>query len=132
MVTIQDIDKGGWAIFYSELCKQLKGLESDGKNKIFQFAGMPMEATWWLNTDFNAFHMMDAEPQTVDGYYTPSTQNIHLDYGTFLNNIRFNVAPENPDYVKTDENLASANQALGNAKSDAANRFKAWKTNNPD
>lgn len=131
MANNQDIDKGGWAIFYSELCKQIKGLESDGVKKSFQFAGMPMEAAWWQDTEFNAYQIIDREPQALDGYYTPSSKNIHLDYGTFLNNVRLNVAPQNPDYVKTDEALKAANEGLSSAKIDANNRYQAWKKNNP-
>lgn len=124
-------DQSQFNYLFDALAKKYPGLaDADGVTSTFQFSELPMEATWVLGYDSDAYNLANATSLRLDGYFAPGT-NLANAYQDYVLSIKPNAGSDNPDYQAASRKVNAANDALTAKASLAIGAYKVFIANNP-
>lgn len=124
-------DQSQFNYLYDALAKKYPGLaDADGVTSTFQFSELPMEATWVLGYDSDAYNLANATSARLDGFFAPGTDLANA-YQDYVQSIKPNAGSDNPAYLAAQRKVAAADEALTAKANLAIGAYKVFIANNP-
>lgn len=110
---------------FNALANKFPGIASASGASLFQFATVPIAASWETNEDAKAYELSSRGSANLTGFYVPGDR-IDIAYGDLINSIEQPNVENNPEYTKARREAEDANRVWKAKAGEATVAYKQW------